>query len=91
MEGEETKATPLVDVKHGLELDDECPLVVGDILAVELLETVDASTRDLAVKHVILLELAAVSGLVRAAHLDLDGHRWLALLAHLNLLVVALN
>ncbi len=80
----------LENVKQGLQLDDELPLVVGDILAVELLEAVDGGARDEAVEHVLLLELAAVGGLV-AAHLYLDGHGGLALLADGDLLVVALD
>lgn len=84
-----TKST-LVDVEHGLELDDELPLVQRDVFAVELLETVDASPRDLAVQSVWLLQLPAVRRLV-AAHLDLDGHRGLTLLADRDLLVLSLD
>ena len=79
-----------LNVKEGLELDDELPLVVGDLLAVELLETVDALAGDLAVERVLLFEMAAVGGLV-AAHFDLDGDRRLTLFAYWNLLVISLN
>ncbi|ROW05672.1 hypothetical protein VMCG_05275 [Cytospora schulzeri] len=84
------KVRNLRNVKHGLELDDERPLLVGDVLAVELLEAVDGGARDLTVQHVGVLELPAVGGLV-AAHLDLDGHRGLALLADGDLLVLTLD
>lgn len=66
------RTTFLADVEERLQLDDELPLVVGDLLAVEFLQAVDALAGDLAVKGVLLLEMAAVGGLV-AAHFDLDG------------------
>jgi hypothetical protein len=78
------------NVEHGLQLDDELPLVVADVLSVEVLEAVDAGTRNLAEELVRLLELAAVCWLV-AACLDLDGYRWLTLLAHLDLLVLSFD
>lgn len=80
----------LVDVEQRLELDDELPLVVRNLLPVELLQRVDTSSGDQAVERILLLELAAVRGLV-AAHLDLDGYRRLALLADRDLLVVSLD
>lgn len=36
----------LVDVEERLQLDDELPLFVADVLPVEFLETVDAGSRD---------------------------------------------
>jgi hypothetical protein len=80
----------LGNVKHGLQLDDQLPLVVADVIAVEILEAVDAGTRDLAEELIRLLELAAVRWLV-AARFDLDGYRRLALLAYLDLLVLSLD
>lgn len=80
----------LMDVEERLELDDELPLVVGNLLAIELLERVDGGTGDERVQSVSLFKLAAVRGL-RATHLDLDGHGRLALLADGNLLVVTFD
>lgn len=77
-------------VEDGLQLDQQLPLLVGDVAAVELLQGVDTGTRDLADEGVRLLEMTAVRWLV-AAHLDLDGHRRLALFADLDLLVLALD
>lgn len=79
-----------MDVEEGLELDDELPLIVADVFAVELLEGVDGGTRDETVQRIRLLELAAVRRLV-AAHLDLDSDRGLAPLADGDLLVVTLD
>jgi hypothetical protein len=80
----------LVDIKQRLQLDDQLPLLVGNILAVKLLETVDTGARDHTVEAVRLLEVAAVNGLV-TAHFDLDGNRGLSLLADGELLVVTLD
>jgi hypothetical protein len=80
----------LGNVKHGLQLDDKLPLVVADVLAVEVLEAVDAGTRDLAEELVGLLELAAICGLV-APRLNLDGYRRLTLLAYLDLFMLSFN
>lgn len=80
----------LGDVEQRLELDNELPLVVGDVLAVELLEAVDGCPRDGAVQRVRLLELPPVRRLV-PAHLDLDRNRGLALLADWDLLVLSLD
>ena len=80
---------PLVDIEQRLELDDQLPVVVGHVLAVELLKCVDTLTRDETVKGVGFLEVAAVRRLV--VHLDLDGYRGLALLADGDLLVIALD
>jgi hypothetical protein len=79
-----------LDVKQGFQLDDELPLVVGDFFAVKLLQAVDTGAGNLAVQRVLLLEVASVHGLA-AAHLNLDGDRGLTLLAHGDLLVIALN
>ena len=80
----------LRNVEEGLELDDELPLVVGNFLAVVLLETIDTSTRDLGVKGVFLLQMTAVGGLV-TAHFNLDGHGGLTLFADGDLLVITLD
>lgn len=80
----------LVDVKQRLQLDNELPLLVRDILAVKLLEAVDAGTADETVQRILLFELATVRGLV-AAHFDLDGHGRLALFADRDLLVFSLD
>lgn len=79
-----------LDVEEGLELDDELPLVVGDVLAVVLLQAVDTGTGDLAIQGVLLLEVTAVGGLV-TAHFNLDGDGGLTLFADGDLLVVSLN
>lgn len=80
----------LRNVKQRFELDDELPLLVGNIFAIKLLEAVDAGTRDETVECIAFFELATVRGL-RATHLNLDGYRGLALFADWNLLVVTLN
>ena len=84
------KLPHLYNVKHGLELDNQLPLVTRHLAAVKLLEAVDAGARNQTVELVRLLEVAAVRGLV-TAHLDLDGDRGLGLFADGDLLVVALD
>ena len=79
-----------LEVEQRLQLDNQLPVVVGHVLAVELLERVDTLTRDHTVELVVLLQLATVGGL-GAAHLDLDGHRGLALFTHRDLLVLSLD
>lgn len=80
----------LLYIEHGLQVNDELPLVGRHLFAVVILEAVDASTRDGAVESVLLLEVAAV-GRLAAAHLDFDGDRRLALLAYGDLLVLTLD
>jgi len=79
-----------MNIEHGLQLDDKLPLIITDLLAIELFKTVDAGARDGAVQHVVLLKLAAVRWLV-ATHLNLDGYGGLALLANLDLLMLTLD
>lgn len=76
----------LRDVKDRLQLNNQLPLVVGYVLPVEFLQTVNGGTRDLTVQQVRLLELSAV-GRLMAAHFNLDGDGGLALLAHVDLFV----
>lgn len=79
----------LVDIVQRLQLLDQRPLVHADVGPVEFLQHINALPRDQTVQHILLLELAAVHGLVGA--FDLDGHRRLTLFAQRDLLVVTLN
>lgn len=80
----------LLNIEQPLQLlGDQSPLVTLNLVAVELLQTVDTGTADLAVQRVLLLELPTVHGLIGA--FDLDGDGRLALLADGDLLVVALD
>lgn len=79
-----------VDVKQRLQLDDELPFFVGDVLSVEFLQTIDASARDQAVQRVGFLQVTTVRGLA-AAHLDLDRDGRLPLFADGDLLVLAFD
>lgn len=78
------------NVKQGLQLNDQLPFVVGYIFTVELLQSVNTGSRNLAVEQIGLFQVSSVYGLV-TSHLDLDGHRGLTLFADRNLLVVSLN
>ena len=62
-----------LNVEKRLQLNNELPLVVRHVLAVKLLESVDALSRDQTVQSVALLEVTAIDRL-GAAHLDLDSH-----------------
>lgn len=77
------------NVEDGLELLDQSPLLHGNLGSVELLEGVDTGTRDVRDQLVLLLEVTAVHGLVRA--LDLDGNGGLSSLADWDGLVIALD
>src|SRR3981081_1608963 len=68
------------DIKERLQLLDQQPLVITNVGPVELLQRVDARAADQRVERVLLLEVATV-GRLMGAHLDLDGHGWLAFLA----------
>lgn len=81
---------PLLYIKHGLQVDDELPLIGRHFLAIVILEAVDAGARDGAVEGVLCFEVATVCRLA-TTHLNLDGDRRLPLLAHGDLLVLALN
>lgn len=77
------------NIKDRLQLGDQFPLIHADVFTEELLQRVDALPRDVRVKCFLFFQMPAIHGLVRA--LDLDGDARLALLAHLNLLVVSLD
>lgn len=83
------KTLNLNNVEELLELHDKLPLVLRDVVSEKLFQRVDALPADGGVERVRLLEVAAIHGLVGA--FDLDGDRGLALFAHLDLLVVALD
>jgi hypothetical protein len=78
-----------LNIKHLLELDNQLPLLLRDVVAEELLEGIDALARNGRVQRVVFLEVAPVHGLVVA--FDFDGDGRLAALADLDLLVVALD
>lgn len=80
----------LVDVKERLQLDNQLPLFVGYILAVELLQTVNTGSRDRTVQSISLLKLSPICRLT-ATHLDFHRNRWLAFLANGDLLVLSLD
>jgi hypothetical protein len=77
------------DIENRLELLDKSPFIHGDIRPVELLEGVDACTRNLGVQCVRLFELTAVHGLIGA--FDLDGDGGLASLDNVDRLVVTFD
>lgn len=79
----------LWNVKHRLQLLDQCPLLHRHVRPVELLQRVDARPRDGRVQRVLLLQVPSVHGLVLA--LDLDRHGGLAPFADLDGLVVAFD
>lgn len=78
------------NVKERLQLDNQLPLIVGHVFTVILLQSVNTSSRDLAVEKIGFFQVSTVYGLV-TSHLDLDGDRGLTLFANLDLLVVSLN
>jgi hypothetical protein len=78
-----------LNIKHLLELDNQLPLLLRDVVAEELLEGIDTLAGNGRVQRVVFLEVAPVHGLVVA--FDFDGNRRLAALADLDLLVVALD
>jgi hypothetical protein len=70
-------------------LRNQSPLILIHLIAIELLQSIDASTRDVRVQGVLLLKLSAVHWLVAA--LDLDGDGGLAFLADGDLFVIAFD
>jgi hypothetical protein len=66
------KFVRLLNVEQRLELDDELPLIVADILSVELLEGVNALSGDQTVQSLLFFKVTTIHGLV-TAHLDLDS------------------
>jgi hypothetical protein len=77
------------NIKDRLELLDQIPLIHGDVAPVELLERVDALSRNQTVEGVLFLEVAPVQRLVGAFDLDRNAGR--ALFADLHGLVVSLD
>jgi uncharacterized membrane protein len=65
--------TFLVNIEQGLQLDNQLPLLIRHVLAIEFLETVDAGTRDQAVQSIRFLKMSTVDRLV-SAHFNLDGN-----------------
>lgn len=79
-----------MNIKQALEsLGNKPPLILINLIAVKLLERIDALPADLRVEHVLLLELTAVHGLIAA--FDLDGDGGLALFANGELFVIAFD
>lgn len=82
--------THLMHIKQSLEsLGNKSPLILINLIPVKLLQRINTPPRNLRVKHILLLELAAVHGLV--ATLDLDSDGGLPLLANGQLFMVALD
>ena len=78
------------NVKQGLKFLDQHPLVIRDIVAIELLERINALATDERVEGIFFFEMSTIGRLVRA-HFNLDSHRWLPLLADLDLLMIAFD
>ena len=82
--------TSLHDIEKRLQcLCDQVPLVLGNLVSVELLKAIDRSTRNVRVQNRLLVELTAVQRLVWS--FDLDGNGRLALFAYWDLLVFTLD
>ena len=82
-------STHLRNIKHGLQILNQPPLIHANIAPEELLERVDTLPAERRVQRIAFLEVAAVHGLVGA--FDFDGDGGLALFADCDLLVVALD
>ena len=77
------------NVKQKLHLLDQGPLIVADIASVELLQSVDGTTRDQAVQRVPFLQLTSIHGLIWT--FDLDGNGGLTFFADGYLLVITFD
>ena len=79
----------LHDIELLLELHNQLPFILADIIPVEFLQCVNALSRDGRVERVLLFQVATIHGLVGT--LDLNRHGRLSLLAHSDGLVITFN
>lgn len=78
-----------MDIEQAFEFDDQGPFLLGHIASIELLQGVDALSRNERVQCIILFKLSAVSRLIRP--FNLDSNTGLTLFADWNLFVFSLD
>lgn len=76
-------------VKHRLQLDYQSPFILGYLIAIVLLQSINRFARDQRVKSILLLKLSTVQRLIGTFNLDCNGRR--ALLGRLNCFVFAFD
>lgn len=76
-------------VEQRLELLDEVPFILGDIVPIEFFQRIDRLSRYQRIEDVLFFDLSTIKGLVWS--FDLDSHGWLSLLANGYRFVLALD